>query len=545
MGFSRRDALKLGGLAAVGVAGVGLPLSNSLVNASTASQLPASKMPKPYQVKFNRLGVLEPKSGANKWGEAADLYDLTAKPGTAAIVPGMLTPVLGYEGRVPARQIKCRQGRPVQMTMRNQLPAKHPTFGTPMNISTHLHGSASLPQYDGYADDVTKPGQKKVYQYPNFQPARTLWYHDHGVHYTAQNAYSGLASQYHLHDEQEQDLLPQGDYDVALTVSDIQFRANGSQMYDDRSGSGLWGDVILVNGQPWPAMQVKRRIYRFRFLVASISRSYRFSLSNKAPMHVVATDGGLMPKSRPVTEFRQGSAERYEVLIDFRNYKAGTQIFLNNLSNANNRDYDNTGKVMRFDVVDDGDLPPDSAGSKTISGIPDALNPGLDVMNLTEKAGMKINRIAVERGGGIWNLSGRKWHDVEARDFSYKEVLASPDLGETQVWEIENRSGGWYHPVHIHLVDFQILSRNGKAPFEWEKGPKDVVYIGEGEKVRLIMKFEHHRGRYMVHCHNLVHEDSDMMHQFAVGLNNADEKVNIAEDKKNDPINADPAVADK
>ena len=86
------------------------------------------------------------------------------------------------------------------MTMRNKLPAAHPTFGTPMAISTHLHGSASLPQYDGYASDVTAPGQKKTYHYPNFQPARTLWYHDHGVHYTAQNAYSGLASQYHLHD---------------------------------------------------------------------------------------------------------------------------------------------------------------------------------------------------------------------------------------------------------------------------------------------------------------------------------------------------------
>ena len=69
-----------------------------------------------------------------------------------------------------------------------------------MPISTHLHGSASLPQYDGYASDITAPGQKKYYHYPNFQPARTLWYHDHGVHYTAQNAYSGLASQYHLHD---------------------------------------------------------------------------------------------------------------------------------------------------------------------------------------------------------------------------------------------------------------------------------------------------------------------------------------------------------
>ena len=170
-----------------------------------------------------------------------------------------------------------------------------------MAISTHLHGSASLPQYDGYASDITAPGQKKTYQYPNFQPARTLWYHDHGVHYTAQNAYSGLASQYHLHDPMERALLPQGEFDVAITLSDMMFAANGSQLYDDRTHSGLWGDVILVNGRPWPVMKVKKRIYRFRFLNASLSRSYRPVTSPAAPMYMVATDGGLMPKSQNVT----------------------------------------------------------------------------------------------------------------------------------------------------------------------------------------------------------------------------------------------------
>jgi len=544
--FSRRDALKLGGLAAVGGAGLALPFGRS-VSGSSASLLPASKLPKPFQVPFQRLGVLTPTAGLNKWGQAADLYDITARAGTANIVPGMATPVLGYDGLVPAKQIKVRQGRPVQMTMHNKLPGKHPTFGTPMHISTHLHGSASLPQYDGYASDVTLPGQKKVYQYPNFQPARTLWYHDHGVHYTAQNAYSGLASQYHLHDEQEEYLLPQGSYDVGITLSDIEFQANGSQLYDDRSQSGLWGDVILVNGLPWPVMKVKRKIYRFRFLVASISRSYRPRLSTGDPMYVVATDGGLMPKAQQVTEWRQGSAERYEVLIDFRKYQVGQTVVLNNLSNPNNRDYDNTNKIMRFDVVADGDLPPDVPGKdRTLGSIPTILDTKYtaDVMDLVEKPGMKVEKIAVQHDGGIWNLNGRTWHDVIEKNYSYKEGLAHPDLNETQIWEIQNRSGGWYHPVHIHLVDFKILSRNGKAPFAWEKGPKDVVYVGEGETVRLIMKFQHHRGRYMVHCHNLVHEDTDMMHQFSVGLNNPDDAVNKAEDDKCDPIKIDAATDD-
>jgi FtsP/CotA-like multicopper oxidase with cupredoxin domain len=91
--------------------------------------------------------------------------------------------------------------------------------------------------------------------------------------------------------------------------------------------------------------------------------------------------------------------------------------------------------------------------------------------------------------------------------------------------------------VHIHLIDFKILSRNGRAPFAYEQGPKDVAYVGENETVRVIMKFGPHRGKYMVHCHNLPHEDHDMMHQFSVGLKDTD-----VDD--NDPIYADPAVWD-
>jgi FtsP/CotA-like multicopper oxidase with cupredoxin domain len=116
-------------------------------------------------------------------------------------------------------------------------------------------------------------------------------------------------------------------------------------------------------------------------------------------------------------------------------------------------------------------------------------------------------------------------------------VAADPGLDDVEIWEFENSSGGWFHPVHIHLVDFQILSRNGRAPFAHERGPKDVVYVGEGETVRLLMKFGPHRGKYMIHCHNLPHEDHDMMSQFSVGL--AAGAVD-----ENDPIGAAPCVED-
>ena len=538
--LSRRDAFKLGGLAALGAAGLAIPWG--AVDAASASLLPSSKMPKPYQVSFSRLEAL-PKADVttDQFGQI-DVYRNEAKLGKARIVPNMDTPVLGYEGKVPGRMISVEQGTRVQMAMRNQLPEVHPTFGTPTRISTHLHGSASLPQYDGYASDVTAVGQKKLYHYPNFQSARTLWYHDHGVHFTSQNAYSGLAAQYHLHDPMERTLLPQNEFDVGLTVSDMMFQADGSQLWDDRNHSGLWGDVILVNGAPWPVMKVKRRVYRFRILNASISRSYKFSTSPAAPMYMVATDGGLMPTSQNISSWRHGSAERYEVLIDFSGFRAGTRVELRNGSNPNNRDFDNTGKVMAFDVVDDGFDPNDP----TARTIPQSLNPGNDIMRLTPTSAMKVRSIRVERDDTTneWMLNGQTWEDVI--NSGYSSVLANPNLGDTEIWEIENKSGGWFHPVHIHLIDFKILSRNGKAPFSYELGPKDVVYVGEGEKVRLIMKFgdvtrpDHlapRVGKYMVHCHNLAHEDHDMMHQFSVGLGTPDAAVN-------DPIDADKPCGD-
>ena len=162
MHLSRRDMFKIGGLGALGAAGLAIPFGNT-VSGSSASLLSSSKMPKPYVATFGRLEVLSPLRREVDDMGPVDYYDITAKPGAVGIVPGMLTPVLGYNGAVPAQRIDVEQGTRIVMTMRNKLPLAHPTFGTPMPISTHLHGSASLPQYDGYASDITAPGQKKYY----------------------------------------------------------------------------------------------------------------------------------------------------------------------------------------------------------------------------------------------------------------------------------------------------------------------------------------------------------------------------------------------
>jgi FtsP/CotA-like multicopper oxidase with cupredoxin domain len=508
--LTRRDMMKLGALGAVGAAATAQLPWGAMISAKTASQLAPKDMPRPFRTGFVRPPVLRPdRSRRDQDGVWTDYFTLTETARRARILPTMSTVMYAYNGTTPGPTIKVRRGRRAVVRVKNQLPARHPTLGHESTTSVHLHGSASLPQFDGYASDITGPGWYKDYKYPNFQPARTLWYHDHGVHHTAQNAYAGLYAQYHMHDRAEQELLPQGEFDVPLIIGDAAFDARGQlTMGDDESG--LWGDVILVNGRPWPVMKVKRRIYRFRFLVASISRSFRFELGDGDPVTVVATDGGLMPKARQVNQWRQASAERYEVLIDFRKYRPGQRVVLRNLSNDNNRDYDNTNQVMAFDVTD----APFSKRDHTWNQLPDALV-NSHVMGLTEADATRTRQLRVERQSGIWTINGQTWEDVI--DSNFELLVANPKLNSTEIWELTNPSGGWFHPVHIHLIDFKILSRNGRPPFEFERGPKDVAYVGEGETVRVIMRFGPHRGRYMVHCHNLVHADSEMMQQFAVG----------------------------
>jgi FtsP/CotA-like multicopper oxidase with cupredoxin domain len=115
----------------------------------------------------------------------------------------------------------------------------------------------------------------------------------------------------------------------------------------------------------------------------------------------------------------------------------------------------------------------------------------------------------------MWTVNGLIWDDVIHSGF--KDVVANPGLNDVEIWEFRNKSGGWFHPIHVHLVDFRILDRDGEAPFPHEIGSKDTVYVGESEIVRVLAKFGPHPGRYMIHCHNLIHEDHDMMVQYEVG----------------------------
>ena len=502
-----------------------------LIDAQSRSLLAPRDMPKPFQMRFRTAPALRPIGKTMTPDGPVDLFSVIERPAVVRILPnGLKTTFWGYNGLVPGPTIHATMGRPLVLRVRNHLPARNPLLGYEAKTSTHLHGSPSLPQYDGYASDVSRPGFYKEYHYPNTDGPVTLWYHDHAVHHTAENAYFGLAGQYLIHDAFERRMLPQGEFDIPLTVRDVQFGPTGELGFDSSSDTGLMGDVILANGVPWPVMKVKRRIYRFRMLTAAISRSFRFLLNNGDPMVVVGTDGGFMPKPQTVSEWRQGVAERYEVLIDFARYKPGERVILRNLSNPNNVDFADTDLVMAFDVTDE----PFDHSDPTWNTIP-AEMPTSACMDLKPSQAKRTRTFVFEHEGDQWKINGKTWEDVIASDFQF--CLARPGFNDVEIWEFTNPGGGWFHPVHIHLLEFKILERNGKPPFDFELGPKDVVYTGEGETVKLIMRFGPNRGRYMIHCHNLVHEDHDMMGQFGVGFTPG------ARDP-NDPMTAAPPKVD-
>ena len=518
MNLSRRDLLKVGLFSS---AALMLPAERvARTKLAIANRLPQSKLPAPFTMGW-KTPLAAPKVSVGD----TDYFTITQQQVKAQILPDRQTTIWGYNGMTPGPTIYVDQHRKAVVRQICALPERHPELGYNVWTSTHLHGSCSLPEYDGYASDITTPGAFKDYQYPNVQDARTLWYHDHGVHITANNAYMGLAAQYVMHSDAERALpIPHGQYDVPLILKDAMFQENGDLVIDDNNENGIYGDVILVNGVPWPRMDVEPRKYRFRVLNASVSRSYDLSLDTGEPLVVIGTDGGLMPAPQPCAHVKVGMAERYEIVIDFSKYKPGQKVTLKNTSPKNNIDHDTTGVVCQF-VVGAHVTDPRS------NEIPQDLNPNMNVMGLKESDAKTTRLMRFERKDGHWTVNGQTWEDVVNSD--YNLTVANPGLGDVEIWELENPGGGWFHPVHIHLVDFKVLDRDGRPPEDWEKGPKDVVYVGESEKVRVIMRFENQVGRYMMHCHNLVHEDHDMMVQFSVG-----------DYRNNDPITSDPSVPD-
>jgi spore coat protein A, manganese oxidase len=215
---------------------------------------------------------------------------------------------------------------------------------------------------------------------------------------------------------------------------------------------------------------------------------------------VIGSDGGFLEHPVQTQSLFLAEAERYDVVVDFAKYPIGTQVVLRNTIApdpfGDPVPPEKIREVMRFDVVADAssdfDIPP-NLGPGPIANAADAV--------LTRDW-------EFERRHGAWVVNDEL--------FAPDRIDAFPRLGTTEIWRFVNKSGGWLHPIHPHLVEFRMLDRNGRPPKPYETGPKDVVALGPNETIRVAMKFVDFRGTYVFHCHNIEHEDHDMMTQFQV-----------------------------
>ncbi|MDM0024033.1 multicopper oxidase family protein [Variovorax saccharolyticus] len=490
------------------------------------------------------------------------MYQLTAKENPLwrythadnAYYPAQ--PVWGYEGNssgvvsMPGPTIHARYGTPVILRIRNELPPLHSGFGSP-EISTHLHNMHTPSESDGYAGDfyspqqqgptLTAPGSFNDHFYPNvyagldeFAPGSpigdsrealgSLFYHDHTEGVTAPNVLKGLLGRYNIYDALDTGnettglRLPSGPYDYNLTFADKRFDSGGRLFFDELNPEGVLGDKTVVNGKIEPTLRVARRKYRFRLLSAGPSRFYEFYLQNAGrttiyTYTIISSDGNLLPNPL-INQFRVrlAPAERADIVIDFSRFPLGTTLYLvNQLVQIETRQPTAAQapgtQVLKF-IVDRNPSEPDTTPVLTAST---PLRP-LRTLTAAELAGPTVRSWNFERSSGMWSVNGQFFNVLTAR--------ATITKGATEIWEFINNDNGWQHPIHVHFEEGRILSKfqNGvSVPIPpIERGRKDVFVLGPNSSMRVLFRFRDFTGKYLMHCHNLTHEDHAMMVRYDI-----------------------------
>jgi spore coat protein A len=248
------------------------------------------------------------------------------------------------------------------------------------------------------------------------------------------------------------------------------------------------------------SVEVTNTLYRFRLLNASNARRYQLALDppprEGASFVQVGSDGGLLAKPMKHDKIEVAQAERFDVIVDFSSYPVGTEVTLINDFGA-----DSTAKVMRLVVAREG---------TEESRIPPKL---ADFRPLSRSEATVEREFRFARGGA--QMDGMTLWTVNGEPFDPDRIDADPELGDVELWKI--RGLNLEHPIHIHLVRFQVLTvggGNGDAG-PYNQGWKDTVSLSSGGEAELLMKFDGYRGKYVFHCHNLEHEDM-MMANFEV-----------------------------
>lgn len=464
------------------------------------------------------------------------------------------TTVWGYQGSYPGPVIEATVGQPVSVRWENRLPRRHLLpidesihgAGRPnphVRTVPHLHGARTRSKDDGLPELWFESGKSATYHYPNEQRATMLWYHDHAIGITRLNNYAGLSGIYLLRGEEETKLdLPQGKYEIPIVLQDRTLDEKGQLQYiptemdgtphpDGSWGPEFFGNLPVVNGAIYPVLDVEPRMYRFRVLNAANSRFFRFFFSKPGrdfvafTFTVIGGDGGLLSSPVVVPSVLLGPAERADILVDFTNMEGEEFTFANNSPAPFPGEEAGMPQIApwlpEFFKIRVNQPLKAAAERKTWTIPVEHLDPATAVKTrdfvLTEELDKK------QRSLGL-RINGKRYHEA---------VTERPRLGTTEIWRFINTTDD-AHPIHIHLVQFQIIDRTPfdvqlfldkkqlnlteapSYPKATEGGWKDTVRADASQVLSLVVRFDGYTGKYVYHCHMLEHEDNDMMRPFEV-----------------------------
>ncbi len=498
---------------------------------------------------FEAVNVTEQHITEGVWNYHSDLSALTpAQAGAPAGSGSIAWMFSGGEGTggqpsTPGPTLVARYGEPVFVRRHNDLPSADDVFmpiGYPA-ISTHLHNAHTASESDGYPMDFAMPGEFWEHHYAMYYARNdsnegmgSLWYHDHMIDFTATNVYAGLSGMAIFYDEfdsgDETDPNPNafnlpgnmqfGDdgagnslgFDISMILHDVRFTPDGNPTYNVFDTDGHLGDLITVNRKVQPFMNVKRRKYRLRIYDGGPSRFYELGFYKTSDrdtpisFDIIANDGNLLEEPfRGATSVIVGPANRNDVIIDFSQFAAGEEIEILNLAEQVNGQGP-TGrrlkgndrmKVLQFRVVE---MDP---GEVDVSTVPNALRPFPSIPPQAVLDTLIHREWVFDHDMGLWTVNG------QFMDPSI--VSAAPKQGTAEVWTFRNAGSSWAHPCHVHFEECQILEWNGKKPTGVLKARKDVMTLGPNDVVKVFYRFDDFVGRYVIHCHNNVHEDNAMM----------------------------------
>lgn len=478
-----------------------------------------SKVPENGEIEFNKEEVvvdeeynLDQEETANQLPippllenesseEGKAEFTLDVQYGKKEFIEGYEANTLGYNGDYLGPVIRVNRGDEVKIKINNELDEA---------TTVHWHGLDVSGEMDGGPHQGIESHSSWTPEFPIDQPASTLWYHPHLMNTTGEQVYKGLAGLFYIDDEYSNSLDIPKDYgvnDIPLVVQDKRLTQDGQIPYNmtmQDQMNGFMGNTFLVNGAINPELNVKNEVIRLRILNGSNARSYAFNFDNGMEFYQIASDGGFLEESIPMTDIELAPAERVEILVDLSDYKVDDRIAFRDVND----------QLMVLNVTDE---------VEQTNKIPQKL---VTIDKYTRKDAIRSREFVMSGAGPMVSINGKQM-DMDRID-EYIEI------GELEEWIVSNEQtamggdrgmmrgrgmmGGMHsspHPFHVHGAQFQIVERNGDTPPANERGWKDTVMLREGEVVRLLVKFNN-EGLFMYHCHILEHEDAGMMGQFLV-----------------------------